>query len=110
MVTIFELLREQKAKIERLNSLREEVAKEKRLRDLDESKIWVSTDFKAEGMTNDKMRAAYVKKKMSMFPNEYAKKKNEFDSLSEEIRFISDVISCMKTFEVKEVDLELERE
>lgn len=106
MVSIYELLKQEKEKTKKLNELRENLVEEKRLRDLDEANLWVNTDFKAQGATNDKQRTAYVQKQMSMFPNTYASKKAEFDSLGQEIKLIRETISVMQTFGVDHIEFE----
>lgn len=106
MVSIYDLLKEEKKKVSKLNELREHLVEEKRLRELDEDNIWVSTEFKKLGYTNDKLRAAYVRKQMNMMPNIYISIKNEFDSLKQEIDFIKETIDVMKSFGVDNIDLE----
>ena len=104
MTTIYDLLKEEKNKVKKLNKLRYELIEEKRLRDLDEADCWVSTDFKAKGLTNDKQRNAYVKKHMSTMPNTYSSKKATFESLEQEIKWIRETIGVMQKFGVEEID------
>lgn len=104
MTTIYDLLKDEKNKVKKLNNLRDELVEEKRLRDLDEADCWVSTDFKAKGLTNEKQRNAYVKKHMSTMPNTYASKKATFESLEQEIKWIRETISVMQKFGVEEID------
>lgn len=104
MTTIYDLLKDEKNKVKKLNNLRDELVEEKRLRDLDEADCWVNTDFKAKGLTNDKQRNAYVKKHMSTMPNTYSLKKAAFESLEQEIKWIRETISVMQKFGVEEID------
>ena len=106
MVKIYDLLKEEKEKVEKLNNLREEIVEEKRIRDLDEANCGVDTDFTAKKLTNDAQRKAYVKKQMSMMPNTYASKKAEFESLDQEIKWIRETIKVMQQFGVEEIDFE----
>ena len=58
MTTIFDLLKEQKSKVEKLNKLRLEIVEEKRMRELDEANLYFQIDFKSIGATTDKLRNA----------------------------------------------------
>ena len=104
MTTIYDLLKDEKNKVKRLNNLRDELVEEKRLRDLDEADCWVNTDFKAKGLTNDKQRKKKKKKHMSTMPNTYSLKKAAFESLEQEIKWIRGTISVMQKFGVEEID------
>lgn len=106
MTTIFDLLKEQKDKVEKLNKLRLEVVEEKRMRELDEANLYFQIDFKDIGATTDKLRNAAVKQRLNEFPNIYAQKKAEFENINEEIKFLKSVIEVMKEFGVDTIDLE----
>lgn len=106
MVNIFELLTQEKEKIEESNKLKTSLVEQKRLRDLDEADIWLKTDFKSLGATNDKMRTAIVTQRMNEFPNTYEQKKTKISTLEAEIKLIRDIIDVMKKFGVDEIDLE----
>ena len=110
MVSIYDLLKEEKKKVEEVNKMKISVVELKRLRDLDEADIWLSTDFKALGATNDKLRSAVVTKTMSQFPNTYEQKKAKISVIENEIKYIREVIGVMKEFGVDEIDLEEAKE
>lgn len=106
MATIFDLLKEEEKKIKKANKIRVGLAELKRLRELDEADIWLSTDFKALGATNDKLRSAIVTQKLNQFPNTYEQKKAKLIALENEVKYIRDVIDAMKEFGVDEIELE----
>lgn len=103
MVTIWNLLEQEKEKIKEMNELRLKIVEEKRMRDLDEANAWVTTDFKSKGATTDKLRGAVVKQIMNEFPNVYAQNKAKFEKLEAEVKLIREYIKVMTTFEVEEI-------
>lgn len=107
MPSIFDLIKKCENKMSELNELKTEIIEEKRMRQLDEANIWLSTDFKSMGATNDKMRNAVVQQKMNQFPNTYAQKKIHLEKLEDDIKLICKTIDVMKTFKVEDVDLDL---
>ena len=110
MVNIFELLTEEKEKVKELNKLKVGLVEQKRLRELDEADIWLTTDFKALGATNDKMRTAIVTKRLNEFPNTYEQKRAKISTIEAEIRLIREIIGVMREFGVDEIDLEEKEE
>lgn len=105
MVSIFELIKDEKEKIEKINKLRSEVVEEKMLLEKNKASLYFSIDFKAKGATTDKLRDAAVKQALSGIPNQYEEKKVELDSLMEELKFLRQTIEVMKNFNVEEIDL-----
>lgn len=105
MVSIFELLQQEKDKVKELNELRTDLVEAERLRELDEGNAW-KMDFKSIGATSDKLRAAAVKRKLNQFPNTFAQKKAEFANIEEELRALRHLIRTMNTFEIKEIELD----
>lgn len=110
MVSIFELLKEEKEKIEEVSKLKIGLIEQKRLRDLDEADVWLTTDFKGLGATNDKMRTAIVTKKLNEFPNTYEQKRVKISNIEAEIRLIREMIGIMKEFGVDNIDLEEDKD
>lgn len=110
MVNIFELLTEEKEKIEEIGKLKISLVEQKRLRELDEADIWLTTDFKGLGATNDKMRTAIVTKRLNEFPNTYEQKRAKISVLESEVKLIRDIIMVMKEFGVDEIDLEKDKD
>lgn len=104
MPTIYDLLKEEKEKVKKANELRVALVEEKRLRDLDESSLWFSIDFKSIGATSEKIKSAAVKQRLNEFPNTYGSKKAELDGLESDIKFIRETISVMKEFGVDIID------
>lgn len=110
MVSIFDLLKEEKEKMEKMNKLRTELVEKERLRKLDEANAWANIDFKSIGATTDKLRAAAVSRHMNQYPNVYGQKKAEFDNLAQEIKFIRETIGIMKEFGVENIEFSEEKE
>ena len=104
MVSIFDLLREEKEKTERMNELRTELVEQERLRKLDEANAWANIDFKSIGATTDKLRGAAVSRHMNQFPNVFGQKKAEFDNLGQEIKLIRETIGVMRDFGVDSIE------
>lgn len=104
MVSIFDLLKEEKEKTEELNKLRIELVEKERLRKLDEANAWANIDFKNIGATTDKLRNAAVSRHMNQFPNIFAQKKAEFDNLNQEIKWIRETIGIMREFGVDSIE------
>ena len=102
MVTVCDLLKKEKKLIVEKDKLKRVVSEEKRLRDLDEASIWLSTDFKSLGMTNDKMRNAFVTKEMTKFPNKYLDAKNKLSNIDEELIFVRNCVATMRQFNIEE--------
>lgn len=107
METIFDLLRKEKKIIDKMNSLRKNIVKEKKDRDANESELWIHTDFKAKGLTNEKTRAAYVTNQMGLlYPSFYETHKASLANLESELKWIRQLIDVMKEFGIQEIDLE----
>lgn len=98
MTTIYEILNLEEEKVKELNELRVELVEEKRLRDLDEAKLYFTLDFKALGATTDKLRNAAVKQKLNDFPSSYSQKKARFENIEEELKNLRNVIRVMLEF------------
>lgn len=98
MTTIYDYLKQEKELVHQINSLRIELVELHRMRNLDESNAWLTTDFKALRATNDKMRGAAVKQIMNEFPNTYAQKKAEFENLETKLKYVRNVIQTMRDF------------
>ena len=107
MVSIYDLLREEKEKIEEIKKLRIDLVEEERLRNLDEANAW-NMDFKSIGATTDKLRTAAVKRKLNAFPNTYAQKKAEYLNLELDLKFLRQAIEVMA--ELGEENIELEKD
>ena len=107
MITLRELLKDAKEKSEQANKLRIAVAKEKAKEEVNESELWVTTPFKEKGLTNDKMRNAYVKQQMNLlYPSFYLQKKAELDNITSDLKWIYEMINVMKLFGVFELELD----
>lgn len=105
MVSIFELIKDQKEKVKKINELRLEIVEEKRIMEINKSNLYFSIDFKSKGATTEKLRDAAVKQALYKIPNKYEEKKAEYDSLIEEVKCIRQTIEVMRKFNVEEVDL-----
>lgn len=112
MVTIVELLKKEQSIIKELDVARAEAIEEKLKSEQDEATLWVTTNFKDKGFTNDKMRSAYVtQQKQLLYPNFYEQKRAKVNNLENQLKFIKQVISVMIQFEIKEIDgLDFEEE
>ncbi len=107
MITIKSLLKDLKEKTDKANELRIAIVKEKEQTEQNEAELWITTPFKEKGLTNDKMRNAYVKQQMGLlYPSFYASKKAELAGIEAEIKWIYEMISTMKLFGVFEIELE----
>lgn len=107
MVTLKSLIKEAKEKTEQANKLRLEIIKEKEKDEQNEASLWIHTPFKEKGLTNDKMRNAYVKQQMGlMYPSFYATKKAELTNIEADLKWIYNLIDIMYYYDVDEIDLE----
>lgn len=102
MVTVCDLLKKEKELIVEKDKLKRVVSEEKRLRDLDEASIWLSTDFPSLGLTNDKTRNAFVTKEMTKFPNKYLEAENKLSNIDEELTFVRNCVATMRQFNIEE--------
>ena len=87
MVSIFELIKDEKEKIDKINKLRSEVVEEKMLLERNKASLYFSIDFKAKGATTDKLRDAAVKQALSGIPNQYEEKKQSLTVLWKKLNF-----------------------
>lgn len=105
MVHITELLQEQDKKIQELNKLRLKAVDEKKQKEENEADLWITTNFKEKGLTNEKMRQAYVVNQMALlYPNFYDQTKVKITNLEYEIKCLRQVISVMIEFGVEEIE------
>lgn len=58
----------------------------------EERKLYLNTDFKELGLTNDKLRNSYVNDQLSDFRFDIAMKKHEIQSKKDDIEIIDDLI------------------
>lgn len=111
MVHITELLQEQDKKIQELNKLRLKAVDEKKQKEENEADLWVTTNFKEKGLTNEKMRQAYVVNQMALlYPNFYNQTKAKITNLEHEIRCLRQVIDVMINFGVEEIEFPKKKE
>ena len=107
MITIKSLLKDLKEKTDQANKLRIAIVKEKETEEKNEAELWITTPFKEKGLTNDKMRNAYVKQQMGLlYPSFYASKKAELANIEAEIKWIYEMINTMRLFGVFEIEFE----
>ena len=105
MTTIFELLDTLDEKVKEANELGKKLVEELEEREKTEADIWLKTDFKSVGATNDQLRKAYVTNAMSQFPNFYGTKKAELEGLEREISSLKKRISVMESLGIQEFPL-----
>lgn len=107
MIKLEDLLRDAQIKTEKMNKLRTEIVKEKINEEENEAQLWLTTPFKEKGLTNEKMRNAYVKQQMGLlYPSFYLQKKAELSNLEADLKWIYETLHIMKLFGVTEIDLE----
>ena len=58
----------------------------------EERNLYLNTNFKELGLTNDKMRSSYVNDQLSDFRFDIAMKKHEIQSKKDDIEIINDLI------------------
>lgn len=111
MVSIFELLLQERDKIEELKKLREDAIKEKLKEEQNEAELWLSTPFKEKGLTNDDMRRSYIKQQMILlYPSFYKSKQAQIATLKEEIAWIRETIRVLESNEMVDFDVDKYRQ
>ena len=111
MVSIYDLLKDEKDKVAELSKLRLEAIDEKQKQENNEAHLWMNTPFKEKGLTNEKTRKAYVIQQMGLlYPSFYETKKASIANLEDEIKWIRETIDTMKHLGVTEIDFEKKEE
>lgn len=109
MVSVYDLIREEKEIIKKIQKITIELVEEERLRNLDEANAW-NMDFKSIGATTDKLRTAAVKRQMNAFPNVVEQKKAELSNLYLDLKFVRQTIDVMIDFGEENIDLEKDKD
>ena len=73
----------------------------------EERNLYLNTDFKELGLTNDKLRNSYVNEQLSDFRFEIVMKKHEIQSKKDDIEIINDLIKLAELNMQEELNYEL---
>ena len=65
----------------------------------EERNLYLNTDFKELGLTNDKLRSSYVKDQLSDFRFDIAMKKHDIQSKKDDVEILNDLIN-LKELEI----------
>ena len=73
----------------------------------EERNLYLNTDFKELGLTNDKLRNSYVKDQLSDFRFEIVMKRHEIQSKKDDVEIINDLIKLAELDMREELSYEL---
>lgn len=105
MVSIYDLLKEEKELIEEIRKVSKKVVLEEDVRKQHEANLWLTTDFKKNGATNDKQRNAVVTSLMGQeFPPFTLKAKLNYLNLR--LKFVKHCVDVMRDLGVSELEFE----
>lgn len=80
-----ELIEEQALLNDAIYQIKKEIITETVKKDNYEADIWIKTDFKGKGLTNDAQRKAYVKKQMGLYISKVGNLKNDLNLAENEL-------------------------
>lgn len=105
MVSVCDLLKEENELIEEIKKVSKKVILEEDARDQHEANLWITTDFKKSGATNDKQRKAVITSLMGQeFPPFTLKAKLNYLNLR--LKFVRHCVDAMRDLGVSELEFE----
>lgn len=111
IVKLKALLKEAEKLTDEIGNLRIQVVEEKAKDELHEADLWINTPFKEKGLTNDKMRNAYVTQQMSLlYPSFYLTKKAKLTYLEERLKWVYTMIHTMRENGIDEIEFESDKD
>ena len=109
MVSIYDLLKEEEELGEEIGKVNKKIILEEDAREQFESNLWLRTDFKKYGASNDKQRKAVITSLMGQeFPP--LTDKARLNQLTNRLRFVRHCIDVMRDLGVDNIEFEKESE